>query len=112
MNKKTKSAPLSAPLFDQLIRVAQSETIVTDLDCINKLLLIINEIGVLEVQGEDELRSVWFEVPRGKCTNDLQTGDFPSEDKIIDFMNLGFEKTDEIIKKSTWFPLRQVLVSS
>jgi len=33
---------------------------------------------------------------------------FPSEDIIIDFMNLGFEKTEEIIKKTTWFPLKKI----
>jgi len=32
-------------------------------------------------------------------------GFFPKEDKIIDFMNLGWEKTDEIIAKAYWYPL-------
>ncbi|OFY41649.1 MAG: hypothetical protein A2X18_09955 [Bacteroidetes bacterium GWF2_40_14] len=61
MDKKTKTAPF----FDYLIRVAQSQTIVTDKDCIEKLLLLINEISVLEIQGVDELRNIWIEVPRG-----------------------------------------------
>lgn len=30
---------------------------------------------------------------------------FPKEDKIIDFMNLGWEKTSEIIAKAYWYPL-------
>jgi hypothetical protein len=33
---------------------------------------------------------------------------FPSEDRMIDFMKLGFEKTEEIIKKATWFPLKEI----
>jgi hypothetical protein len=33
---------------------------------------------------------------------------FPTEDKIIDFMNLGTEKSNEIIKKAFWYPLPEV----
>jgi hypothetical protein len=38
---------------------------------------------------------------------------FPSEDNIIDFMNLPFEKEIEkiIIKKSYWYPLEPVVLS-
>ena len=35
-------------------------------------------------------------------------GDFPKEDKIIDFMNLGIEKREKIIAKSYWYPLKKV----
>ncbi|MFH0866044.1 MAG: hypothetical protein V1904_07605 [Bacteroidota bacterium] len=34
---------------------------------------------------------------------------FPKEDKIIDFMNLGFEKENEIIKKAFWYPLSEII---
>lgn len=81
MNKKTKNAPF----FDHLIRVAQSETVVTDLDCIDKLLLIINEIGVLEVQGEDELRSIWIEVPRGDIEDYGDYKEFLEEDEVSNY---------------------------
>ncbi|MFN8258415.1 MAG: hypothetical protein U0W24_22190 [Bacteroidales bacterium] len=30
---------------------------------------------------------------------------FPAEDKIIDFMNLGFEKIESIIDKTFWYPI-------
>lgn len=33
---------------------------------------------------------------------------FPAEDKIIDFMNLRSEKSDEIIEKAFWYPLPDV----
>lgn len=33
---------------------------------------------------------------------------FPSEDKIIDFINLGTEKNNEIINKAFWYPLPEV----
>ncbi len=36
---------------------------------------------------------------------------FPSEDKIIDFMNLGYEQTEEIIKHTYWYPLNPVELS-
>lgn len=33
---------------------------------------------------------------------------FPTEDKIIDFMNLGTEKNNEIINKAFWYPLPEI----
>ena len=35
---------------------------------------------------------------------------FPKEDKIIDFMNLGFDKeiTPKIIEKTCWHPLEEI----
>ncbi|MCK5519573.1 MAG: hypothetical protein KAI81_00545 [Candidatus Marinimicrobia bacterium] len=35
-------------------------------------------------------------------------GYFPQEDKIIDFMNLDDEKSNEIIKLAYWYPLKEV----
>ncbi len=37
-------------------------------------------------------------------------GRFPSEEKIIDFMNLGTEKKEEIIKKATWYPEKEIKI--
>jgi hypothetical protein len=33
---------------------------------------------------------------------------FPEEDKIIDFMNLGHEQTEDIIQNSYWYPLEKI----
>lgn len=33
---------------------------------------------------------------------------FPADDKIIDFINLGSERTNEIIKKAFWYPLPEL----
>ncbi len=33
---------------------------------------------------------------------------FPADDKIIDFLNLGGEKSYEIIKKAFWYPLPEM----
>ncbi|MHB8279857.1 MAG: hypothetical protein ACYDIA_19725, partial [Candidatus Humimicrobiaceae bacterium] len=35
-------------------------------------------------------------------------GYFPDEDRINDFMNLGFEHVEEIVKKSYWYPIEEV----
>jgi len=99
MNKKTKIAPL----IDQLIRVAQSETIVTDLDCINKLLLIINEIGVLEVQGEDELRSIWFEVSRGSIENYGNYNEFLEEETVSNYEEFVEMWEYDYPEKTKWY---------
>lgn len=71
-----------APYFDHLIHVAQSDTRVTDAACIQKLLLIINEISILKVQGEDELRRIWLEVPRGNIEDYGQYEAF-LEDEVV-----------------------------
>ncbi len=35
-------------------------------------------------------------------------GFFPKEDRIIDFMNLGWERADEMIEKAYWYPIGKV----
>jgi len=35
-------------------------------------------------------------------------GLFPKNDRIIDFMNLGFEKVDKIIENTSWYPVKEV----
>jgi len=35
-------------------------------------------------------------------------GLFPKSDKIIDFMNLGFEKVDKITENASWYPVEEV----
>jgi hypothetical protein len=37
---------------------------------------------------------------------------FPAEDRIIDFLNLGYEDPEKIIKNASWYPLKPVLHSS
>jgi len=35
-------------------------------------------------------------------------GFFPDEDRTIDFMNLGYERVEEIIEKSYWYPIKEI----
>ncbi len=35
-------------------------------------------------------------------------GLFPKNDRIIDFMNLGFEKVDKITENASWYPVEEV----
>lgn len=81
MEKNTRTAPF----FDHLIRVAQSETFVTDKDCIEILLLIINEIDILEIQGEDEFRSIWIELPRGNIADFGEYEEFLEEEVVSNY---------------------------
>lgn len=99
MNKRTNNVPF----FDRLIHVAQSETVVTDLDCINKLLLIINEIGVLEIQGEDELRSIWFEVPRGSIEDYGNYEEFLEEEAVSNYEEFVEMWEDDYPEKTKWY---------
>jgi len=33
---------------------------------------------------------------------------FPGEEKIFDFMNLGYESENELITKANWYPLEAI----
>jgi hypothetical protein len=35
-------------------------------------------------------------------------GSFPAQDRIMDFMNLGYEKANDIISKAYWYPLKSI----
>jgi hypothetical protein len=37
---------------------------------------------------------------------------FPSEDRINYFMNLGFERTEKIIKRAKWYPVEEIRLIS
>jgi hypothetical protein len=55
----------TAPYFDEFIRLAQTQKEVTDKSCIETLLQLYDTMSIIEVSGEDELRSIWIEIPRG-----------------------------------------------
>lgn len=59
----------SAPYIDRFIKCAQQDPLVKDKKCIEKLLDTIKDIRLLEVQGDDELRSIWIETARGKISD-------------------------------------------
>ena len=59
----------SAPYLDAHIEGLKHNPLIKDKKCVEMLLEVIKEICKLEVQGDDELRSIWIEVPRGKISN-------------------------------------------
>jgi len=75
----------TAPFFDQLIRVAQSEKVVTDKDCIDTLLLIFNELSFIETCGDDDLRSIWIEIPRGSIEDYGDYEEFLEEEMVRNY---------------------------
>ena len=66
---------------------------------------VLHEAGAIlrMVQGEDHIGIVPEPYLPVYC-HSL----FPPEDEIIDFMNLGWEKKEEIIKRSYWYPLKRL----
>jgi len=52
-----------------LIEWAQRDPLLKDKKCVEKLLEVIIEIRKLEVQGDDELRSIWIEAASGKISD-------------------------------------------
>ncbi len=55
-----------APHLDELINACQANPEIKDKTSINKLLLVFDLMGKLEIQGDDELRSIWLTTKRGK----------------------------------------------
>ena len=59
----------TAPYIDMLIEWAKRDPLLKDKKCVEKLLEVIIEIRKLEVQGDDELRSIWIEAASGKISD-------------------------------------------
>lgn len=68
----------TAPYIDQLVKYAQADPIVKDKKSADKLLDLIRDICLLEIQGDDERRSIWIEAERGKI------GDFGSYEEYLE----------------------------
>ena len=71
----------------------------------NNIPFILREAGEIlhMVSGNDYIGIVPdYQVPR-YCYNL-----FPAKDRIIDFMNLGYEDSNEIIKRAYWYPLERI----
>jgi hypothetical protein len=58
-----------APYIDMLIKYAQQDPIVKCKKCLEALLILLREISKLEIQGYDDLRSIWIDVDRGKISD-------------------------------------------
>jgi hypothetical protein len=54
----------SAPYLGAHIESLKHNPLIKDKKCVEMLLEVIKEICKLEAQGDDELRSIWIEVPR------------------------------------------------
>lgn len=94
---------MNAPNFDHLIYVAQSESVVTDLDSINILMLIIKELEVIEVQGDDEYRSFWFEVPRGNIEDFGDYEKYLEEEEVSNYEEFVEIWKDYYPKETKWY---------
>lgn len=99
MSKKSTCAPY----LDHLIHVARSKVLISEAACIQQLLLIVNEMSVLNVQGEDELRRIWLDVPRGTI-DDYGTYEAFLEDEIVDSYEAFVEMWEYEYPESTkWY---------
>jgi len=78
---------IKAPYLDNLIRSAQADPILCDSKCHLLLLKIIEEIYKIEKQGEDELRSVWFPVERGKIEDFGDYQEYLDEDAVTNYQD-------------------------
>jgi len=76
------------------------------------LALYINNIPFVLEKAEEILRMIkgidFIGIVPEKVIPRYCHGFFPDEDRIIDFMNLGFESVEEIIEKSYWYPIKEV----
>ena len=75
----------TAPYLDVLIKCAQSDPLLKDKKCVDKLLEVIKEIRKLEVQGDDELRSIWLEAERGKISDFGNYEEYLEEESVSNY---------------------------
>ncbi|MCL4418450.1 MAG: hypothetical protein M1365_17485, partial [Actinobacteria bacterium] len=75
----------TAPYLDVLIEFAQHNPWVKDKKCVGKLSEVINQIRMLEVQGEDDLRSIWIDVSRGKISDFGQYEEYFEEESVSNY---------------------------
>ncbi|MHB1336023.1 MAG: hypothetical protein ACYCXQ_08680 [Candidatus Humimicrobiaceae bacterium] len=64
-----KHLNFTAPYIDARIECLKRDPLVKDKKCVEKLMEVIKEIRKLEVQGDDELRSIWIEASRGEISD-------------------------------------------
>jgi len=69
MERILKYKNYKAPYIDMLIKSAQACPIVKCSNCQNELMILIEEMSKLKIQGYDELRSIWIEADRGKIND-------------------------------------------
>lgn len=74
-----------APYIDVLIECAQRDPLLKDKKCVEKLLEVIKEIRKLEVQGDDELRSIWIEAARGKISDFGNYEEYLKEETVSNY---------------------------
>ncbi|MCG2788900.1 MAG: hypothetical protein L6405_02985 [Actinomycetia bacterium] len=75
----------TAPYIDVLIECAQRDPLLKDKKCVEKLLEVIKEIRKLEVQGDDELRSIWIEAARGKISDFGNYEEYLKEETVSNY---------------------------
>lgn len=94
---------MNASNFDHLIYVAQSESVVTNLDSINILMLIIKELEVIEIQGDEEFRSFWFEVPRGNIEDFGNYEEYLEEEEVSNYEEFVNIWKDYYPEETKWY---------
>jgi hypothetical protein len=82
-----------APYLDVLIQYARQDPVIKCKKCIDKLFNVISEIRNLEIQGGDELRSIWIEADRGSISDFgsykeyLKEGSVTNYEEFVDLWN-------------------------
>ena len=91
-----------------VVRVEETVKMAVALDNSSVSFILHNGEAILKmVTGEDNIGIVPDHVFPRYCHSF-----FPAEDRIIDFLNLGYEDPEKIIKNASWYPLKPVLHSS
>jgi len=93
----------TAPLLDHLIRVAQSEKVVTDKACIDTLLRQYNELSFIETCGDDDLRSIWIEIPRGSIEDFGDYEEFLEEEMVRNYEDFVELWHDDYPEETKWY---------
>lgn len=74
---------MTAPKIDELISSIDDQMGIIDRECLERLSPIIDSMSEIEIQGDDELRSIWIEAPRGDISDFGDYDEF-KEEGIVD----------------------------
>ncbi|MHB8280283.1 MAG: hypothetical protein ACYDIA_21915 [Candidatus Humimicrobiaceae bacterium] len=80
-----KCSSYNAAYLDTLIKGAQQDPLVKCKKCAGMLFDLIKEISKLEIQGDDELRSIWIEAERGKITDFGSYEEYLEEESVSNY---------------------------
>lgn len=93
----------SAPNIDQLIYIAQQTPVVIEQKIAEKLIDLFHEMSKIEIQGGDELRSIWIEAKRGEIKDFGSYKEYLDEETVSSYKEFTELWESHYHDKTKWY---------